>query len=468
MDKVSRCFECWWQGLHLWYNDQDYMQAIYAWEDAVGFINWAGDEKTYAGKSLTDSARHEQKHFAAHGGTASFPDSIPLLLFLAGCFLDAREYQKARTTLRRCLALMTFHNDVARRRNSERKELFNRAIRECIFCMEEDPSCLEPWVEARELIRYAIVINEQLEEVKAGFNCEMFSVPWRNEWQRPGFIYPIKDQHAVYDRFHHPSWCRLLEEKWDEIRNEFERLIQRPGEERNLASSPRHWPAVGSGTHRGDAGAHDGSVVTPGGDWREVVLFGSGENPRLAPLTCALLEQVCPDAVSLARQGGGEIIFSVLAPGTHIRPHCGSTNLRLTAHLGLVIPKDDDSSKRCSIRVADQWLQWEEGKILVFDDSFEHEVVNEMSTLRGLLLLRFWHPSLPKDERSIALQRALDAKAHDELQRYVPPSPSNDLPMRVRAFERSRCASCSRHGYSSVRLDTRSLSFLCQCGQPIM
>lgn len=466
MGDVSKCIECWWQGLHLWYNDQDYIQAIYSWEDAVSFISWP-DEETFVGLSLRDSAIQEQKYVASHGDTASLPNISPLLLFLAGCYLDAREYKKARITLRRCLALISFNDGVARDRNAERGELFNRTIRECTFCMDEDPECLEPWVEARELIEYAITLNEEFREGR-GFNSETYSMTWLNKWQRPGFLYRIKNQEAVYDRLNHPSWCRVLEEKWGEIRHEFERLIQRPGGERNLSSSPRHWPAVGSGVHRGGAGAHDGSVVAPGGDWREVVLFGSGENSRLAPLTCQLLEKTCPDAVSLARQGGGEIVFSILAPGTHIRPHCGSTNLRLTAHLGLVIPKDNDSNKRCSIRVANRWLQWEEGKVIVFDDSFEHEVVNEMSTLRGVLLLRFWHPNLPKEDRDTALQRALDAKVYDELERYVPPPPSNDLHMRIRALEKSRCASCLRHGYSSVRLDTRSLSFLCECGQPIV
>ncbi len=440
------------------------MQAIDVWEEAMGFIFWANDE-LFVAMSLKDSAIHEHKYLASHGNAASLSKLSPLLLFLAGCYLDAQEYRKARVTLRHCLALVSIHSE--RDSNSEKRELFHRTIRECTFCVEEDPECLEPWVEARELIEYAVEVNQHFEQERLHEKSAPRSVPWSDSWQRPGFLYPIKNQESFYDRLSHPSWCRLLEEKYAEIRNEFERLLRRPGGARKVSTSPRHWPAVGGGVHRGGAGAHDGSVVAPGGDWREVVLFGSGENPRLAPFTCELLEQACPDAVSLARQGGGEIVFSVLAPGTHIRPHCGSTNLRLTAHLGLVIPEDNEGHKRCSIRVADQWLDWEEGKIIVFDDSFEHEVINERSTLRGVLLLRFWHPNLPKDERGTALQKALDAKSDDELQRYSPPSPSNDRSVTLRAMEKSRCTSCSRHGYSSIRLDTRSLTFQCQCGQSI-
>jgi aspartate beta-hydroxylase len=41
---------------------------------------------------------------------------------------------------------------------------------------------------------------------------------------------------------------------------------------------------------------------------------------------------------------------------------------RLTVHLGLRVPRG------CSLRVAEETRAWEEGKCLVFDDSFEHEV----------------------------------------------------------------------------------------------
>jgi hypothetical protein len=37
---------------------------------------------------------------------------------------------------------------------------------------------------------------------------------------------------------------------------------------------------------------------------------------------------------------------------------------------------------------------WEEGKCLIFDDSFEHEVWNHSTGRRVVLLLRFWHPGI--------------------------------------------------------------------------
>jgi aspartyl/asparaginyl beta-hydroxylase (cupin superfamily) len=41
---------------------------------------------------------------------------------------------------------------------------------------------------------------------------------------------------------------------------------------------------------------------------------------------------------------------------------------------------------------------WTEGKGLVFDDSFEHEVWHEGAETRIVLLVRFWHPELTREE----------------------------------------------------------------------
>lgn len=45
----------------------------------------------------------------------------------------------------------------------------------------------------------------------------------------------------------------------------------------------------------------------------------------------------------------------------------------------------------CGIRIGDQIREWEEGKCLVFDDSYEHEVWNKTGEERVLLLVDFWH-----------------------------------------------------------------------------
>lgn len=34
-----------------------------------------------------------------------------------------------------------------------------------------------------------------------------------------------------------------------------------------------------------------------------------------------------------------QVKFSIMEPNSHVWPHCGPTNCRLRAHLGLVIPE---------------------------------------------------------------------------------------------------------------------------------
>ena len=64
-----------------------------------------------------------------------------------------------------------------------------------------------------------------------------------------------------------------------------------------------------------------------------------GQLPHLPqehfPETTKILQTFCGDATGLAFCGGGDVIFSVLTPGTKLRPHCGPSNARLTCHLGI-------------------------------------------------------------------------------------------------------------------------------------
>jgi aspartate beta-hydroxylase len=52
----------------------------------------------------------------------------------------------------------------------------------------------------------------------------------------------------------------------------------------------------------------------------------------------------------------------------------------------------------CGIRVGSTTRSWEEGRCIVFDDSFEHEVWNESDRHRYVLILDFWHPGLTPTE----------------------------------------------------------------------
>ncbi|XP_071593737.1 aspartyl/asparaginyl beta-hydroxylase isoform X19 [Heliangelus exortis] len=130
------------------------------------------------------------------------------------------------------------------------------------------------------------------------------------------------------------------------------------------------------------------------GDWSQFTLWQQGRKNENAcksvPKTCALLERF-PEATGCRR---GQIKYSIMHPGTHVWPHTGPTNCRLRMHLGLVIPKEG-----CKIRCAQDNRTWEEGKVLIFDDSFEHEVWQDAETYRLIFIVDVWHPELTAQER---------------------------------------------------------------------
>ncbi|XP_063582438.1 aspartyl/asparaginyl beta-hydroxylase isoform X11 [Pongo abelii] len=133
------------------------------------------------------------------------------------------------------------------------------------------------------------------------------------------------------------------------------------------------------------------------GDWSQFTLWQQGrrnENAcKGAPKTCALLEKF-PETTGCRR---GQIKYSIMHPGTHVWPHTGPTNCRLRMHLGLVIPKEG-----CKIRCANETKTWEEGKVLIFDDSFEHEVWQDAASFRLIFIVDVWHPELtPQQRRSL-------------------------------------------------------------------
>eukprot|EP01043_Picozoa_sp_COSAG02_P065114 COSAG02_NODE_9726_length_2130_cov_9.353520_1_plen_437_part_00 len=81
--------------------------------------------------------------------------------------------------------------------------------------------------------------------------------------------------------------------------------------------------------------------------------------------------------------------YSAVEPGAWIRPHFGESNAQLKLHFGLTVPVDSAGEPCALLRVGSSvdkavgdhdpihgggWKGWHEGGLLLFDDSFEHEV----------------------------------------------------------------------------------------------
>ncbi|XP_078397359.1 aspartyl/asparaginyl beta-hydroxylase [Cetorhinus maximus] len=130
------------------------------------------------------------------------------------------------------------------------------------------------------------------------------------------------------------------------------------------------------------------------GDWGQFTLWQQGRRTekscKQVPKTCALFEKF-PESTGCKR---GQIKYSVMHPGTHVWPHTGPTNCRLRMHLGLVIPKQG-----CKIRCANDTREWKEGKVIIFDDSFEHEVWQDANSFRLIFIVDVWHPELTPHQR---------------------------------------------------------------------
>lgn len=201
--------------------------------------------------------------------------------------------------------------------------------------------------------------------------------------QRPKFLYvPDLAPRPYLDTASVP-WLADLEAHTDEIRTEAQAMLASPeGLEPFLTFSKPEQEKLYLQSTQGKPA------------WDAFFFYRHGEhhadNARRCPNTTAVLESF---PLARIRNHAPEICFSVLTPGTHILPHHGVTNTRLVAHLPLIVPPD------CALRVGGEEHVWQEGRSVLFDDTFEHEAWNRSTRLRVVLIMDLWHPELTEIER---------------------------------------------------------------------
>ncbi len=163
-------------------------------------------------------------------------------------------------------------------------------------------------------------------------------------------------------------WMAMLRERWEAIREEARRVALEVEAPSLAAISPDH------------------GAIAEVGKWRSFFLWGYGY-----PIPANLARCPVTSAVVASVPGLNSAFFSILAPGTHIPDHRGVTKGLITCHLGLIVPADGD----VRMRVGDRVVRWGEGETLVFDDTYRHEVWNESSGTRVVLLIQFKRPLRP-------------------------------------------------------------------------
>lgn len=110
--------------------------------------------------------------------------------------------------------------------------------------------------------------------------------------------------------------------------------------------------------------------------------------------TSAGLPTIGPGALQFGNVATGcpNAWFSILSPGYYIPVHRGPTNGIIRVHLGLLVPRH---RRNCRVRVDKQLLHWKEGKCIVFDDYYEHEVWNETDEHRVVQFFDVDRPMRP-------------------------------------------------------------------------
>ena len=127
---------------------------------------------------------------------------------------------------------------------------------------------------------------------------------------------------------------------------------------------------------------------------------------------------LCPKIARIVRElpragNDAQAYLSALSGRTHIKAHCGPTNVRLRCHFGIDVP---DAAR---IRVGADTVPWEAGRCMFFDDSFEHEVWNFGEQERVILIIDVWHPDLTLEERWAIERLSEESEAIRRYQRAV-------------------------------------------------
>lgn len=162
-------------------------------------------------------------------------------------------------------------------------------------------------------------------------------------------------------------WSAALEAGWRDARAELDRVLE------DRAGIPAFHEV-----------SEEQRPITHDQDWKVFVfsVFGHpiGRNAARCPRTCALLAGI---------PGLRNALFSILAPGKRIPEHRGVYAGVLRYHLALKVPR---GAGACAITVAGEERGWQEGRTLIFDDSFPHSVRNDTGEERVVLFADFERP----------------------------------------------------------------------------
>ena len=178
------------------------------------------------------------------------------------------------------------------------------------------------------------------------------------------------------------AWVPAIEAAAPAIRRELEALL--------AAGTEGFRPYIQSDPNRPRL---DANRLLDNVDWSARFLCENGKLNEDTIARCPATWEAIQSAPQPRIANSPTAMFSLLRPGARIAPHTGTHNIRLVCHLPLIVPPG------CGFRVGNEVRQWQEGKLLIFDDTIEHEAWNESDRDRVVLIFDVWRPELSEQER---------------------------------------------------------------------
>ena len=188
-------------------------------------------------------------------------------------------------------------------------------------------------------------------------------------------------EYAPRDAF---AWADAIEAQTDAIRAEGERLL---GETGGFDAYVKRIDDRPQGDVHG---------MLDNRDWTSFELTRRGEFVPERTALCPVTEATLSEHAPLCRIAGRAPtpMFSLLAAGRRIPPHTGMLNTRFVCHLPLIVPGGG------GLRVGATTRGWEVGRLMLFDDTVEHEAWNDADEDRLVLIFDVWRPELEQAERA--------------------------------------------------------------------
>lgn len=200
--------------------------------------------------------------------------------------------------------------------------------------------------------------------------------PWDEFQHTPQTWVPGLRSMTVWPRelWHDLPICKRLEDNFEVLREETEKALRNP-DDNGFEEAYR--------------------FLYEQGEWNRVLLYHDKEfTPEcetVFPRFCALLKQWLPSKPGLpwTSNQNEQVMVIKMKKGTDVELHSGPSNNILNIHIGI------SGLKGAQLIVANETYEWEEGKVIAWDGSYDHSVnCLHCEKERVIMMVRYMHPDM--------------------------------------------------------------------------